>query len=293
MSNLPPWSPHHLREPVQLDQEGVIDVSQFVRFEMHFTDIDYGVLDVAVTFHSEGQLVHMYLLHYFALAERHDKNSCLYDGWQDMFDFPPALQKLVVTHQGRTIQLFQQQCIAINDKGISVYGPNKALRRRLIHHVVYHERPLLEAWQAVAPSLSREPFGHPQTTWQWARPEGINPRQANRWVLRDQARLAFGHPPVAAGSQDLGQGYPTPFETPAHRQVTREHHRVDTAMFQRVQGMIASLQALEPLLRQVPAEVRAQMIEPASDLHADLNGLLFTAFLFANIHPNADDYDVG
>ena len=54
---------------------GVIEVSQFVRFEMHFTDIDYGVLDVAVTFHSEGQLVHMYLLHYFALTERHDKKQ--------------------------------------------------------------------------------------------------------------------------------------------------------------------------------------------------------------------------
>ena len=80
MSNLPPWSPHQLREPVQLDHDGVIDVSQFVRFEMHFKDIDYGVLDVTVTFHSEGQLVHLYLLHYFALTERHDKNSCLYEG---------------------------------------------------------------------------------------------------------------------------------------------------------------------------------------------------------------------
>ena len=29
MSNLPPWSSHLLREPVQLDQDGVIDVSQF------------------------------------------------------------------------------------------------------------------------------------------------------------------------------------------------------------------------------------------------------------------------
>ena len=285
MSNLPPWSPHQLREPVQLDQDGAIDVSQFVRFEMHFQDIDYGVLDVVVTFYCEGQLVHMYLLHYFALTERHDRNSCLYDGWRDMFDFPPALQKLIVTRQGRTIKLFQQQCIAINDKGISVYGPNKALRRRLIHHVVYHEKPLFDAWQAVAPSLPREPIGHPQTTWQWARPDGINPRQANRWVPRDQARLAFGHPPAAAGSQDLGQGYPTPFETPAHRQMAREHHRV--------QGMIASLQALDPLLHRVPAEVRSRMLEPASDLHAELNGLLFTAFLFANIHPNADDYDVG
>ena len=62
-------------------------------------------------------------------------------------------------------------------------------------------------------------------------------------------------------------------------------------MFQRVQ--ITSLQALEPLLRQVPAGVQVQMIEPADDLHADLNCPLFTAFLFANIHPNANDHDVG
>ena len=57
--------------------------------------------------------------------------------------------------------------------------------------------------------------------------------------------------------------------------------------------MIASLQALDPLLPHVPAEIQSRMIEPASNLHAELNGLLFTAFLFANIHPNADDYDVG
>ena len=64
-------------------------------------------------------------------------------------------------------------------------------------------------------------------------------------------------------------------------------------MFQRVQGMIASLQALDPLLPHVPAAIQARMIEPASNVHAELDGLLFTAFLFANIHPNADDYDVG
>ena len=60
-----------------------------------------------------------------------------------------------------------------------------------------------------------------------------------------------------------------------------------------MQGMIASLQALDPLLPHVPAEIQSQMIEPASNLHAELNGLLFTAFLFANMHPNADDYDAG
>ena len=258
MSTWPPWSPNQSRESVPLDCDSDIDVTQFVRFETLFDDIDYGVLDVVVSFRHEGHLVHMYLLHYFALTERYDKNSSLYEGWKDMFDFPPALLKLVATHQERTIKLFLQQCLAVNDKGISVYGPNKALRRRLIHHAVYHEKPLFDAWNALAPSLSREPLGNPHTTWYWARPDGINPRQANRWVLRDQARLAFGHPPAAAGSQDPGQGYPTPFEAPAHRQMAREHHRVDTAMFQRVQGMIASLQALDPLLPHVPAEIQSR-----------------------------------
>ena len=96
-----------------------------------------------------------------------------------MFDFPPAPLKLVATHQERTIKLFLQQCLAVDDKEISVYGPNKALRRRLIHHVAYHEKPLFDAWNALAPSLSREPIGNPHTTWHWARPDGINPRQAN------------------------------------------------------------------------------------------------------------------
>ena len=63
--------------------------------------------------------------------------------------------------------------------------------------------------------------------------------------------------------------------------MAREHHRVDTAMFQRVQGVIVSLQALDPLLPHVPVEIQSRMIEPASNLHAELNGLLFTAFLFA------------
>ena len=64
-------------------------------------------------------------------------------------------------------------------------------------------------------------------------------------------------------------------------------------MFHRVQAVIASLQALEPLVPQIPAEVRHRMLEPLNNLHADLNGLLFTAFLLASIHPDADDCDVG
>ena len=58
-----------------MDHDGDIDVSQFVRFETQFGDIDHGVLDVVVSFWHEGQLAHMYLLHYFALTERHDKKA--------------------------------------------------------------------------------------------------------------------------------------------------------------------------------------------------------------------------
>ena len=185
----------------------MIDVSQFVRFETQFDDIDCGVLDVVVSFWNEGQLIRMYLLHCFALTERYDKNSSLYAGWQDMFDFPSALLKLVATHQTRPLQLFQQQCIAINDKGISVYGPNKALRRRLIHHVMHHEKPLFDTWQALAPSLTREPIGHPHTTWHSARPAGINPPMGHSgpgktclwppacscWIPRSGARAPSTH----------------------------------------------------------------------------------------------------
>ena len=178
MSSLPPWATGQVPEPVQLDCGNQIDVTPYVRFETGFNDIDYGVLDVEVSFQQEGHPVNMYLLHYFALTERYDKNGTPVDGWLDQFDFPPALLKLVVLYQGRTINLFMQQCLAINDKGVSVYGPNKGLRRRLIYNVIYHERPLLDAWETTVASLTREPLGSPHTTWYWARPQGINPRQA-------------------------------------------------------------------------------------------------------------------
>lgn len=149
MSSLPPWATSQLLEPVQLDNGNQIDVTPYVRFETAFDDIDYGVLDVEVAYQQEGHPVHMYLLHYFALTERRDKNGNLCEGWRDQFDFPPALLKLVVIHQERTINLFMQQCLAINDRGINVYGPNKGLRRRLIHHVIYHEKRLFDAWETV------------------------------------------------------------------------------------------------------------------------------------------------
>ena len=131
--------------------------------ETNFADIDYGVLDIQVYF------MNVYLLHYFALTPEYNKNETAVEGWAENFSFPPAFLKMVVRYQGRTINVFVQYCLAVNDKGISVYGPNKGHHRRLIYHALYHERPLLEVFDAKVISLSREPLGNPHTTWSWAR----------------------------------------------------------------------------------------------------------------------------
>lgn len=73
----------------------------------------------------------------------------------------------------------------------------------------------------------------------------------------------------------------------------REHHQVDTALFQRAQAMIQSLEEIEQVLILAPPEVQAHSVAPLTTLHAELSGLLFIALLKAQIHPDADDQDVG
>ena len=165
-----------------LDVGNQVDVTPYVRFETGHDDINYGVLDIQVCFMHEGRNTNVYLLHYFALAEDYDKNGTLVHGWDENFAFPPALSKMVVRYQGRTINVFVQYCLTVNNKGISVYGSNKGYRRRFIHHVLYHERLLLDVFEARVTSLSREPLGHPPTTWSWARPHGVSPRQPRSGV---------------------------------------------------------------------------------------------------------------
>lgn len=67
---------------------------------------------------------------------------------------------------------------------------------------------------------------------------------------------------------------------------------MDTALFQRVQVMVASLQDVQHLLPQLPAGIQRRMVEPLASLHAELIGLFYTAYLLASVHPNADDFDI-
>ena len=42
----------------------------------------------------------------------------------------------------------------------------------------------------------------------------------------------------------------------------------------------------------MPPPVQRSMHLPLTRVHADLNGLLFVAYLLASIHPNSDDFDI-
>ena len=121
---VPPWEAARAPEPVALDEGGQIDVTAYARFETGFDDIDYGVLDIQVYFRHGAQHVNVYPL---ALLSRLLRSILRPDraveGWAENFAFPPALLKLIVRYEGRTINVFVQHCIAINDKGISVYAP--------------------------------------------------------------------------------------------------------------------------------------------------------------------------
>ena len=52
-------------EPVFLADDGTyVDVTDFVRFELHHKDIRYGVLDLIVHFVYRGRRAQCYLLHF-------------------------------------------------------------------------------------------------------------------------------------------------------------------------------------------------------------------------------------
>lgn len=123
----------------------------------------------------------------------------------------------------------------------------------------------------MAQSLPSEPLGDPLTTWAWARPFGVSPRQAGRWVLQDQTnwRPQLPAEPNEPHGPEMEASAP-----PSRRQTAREHHRVDTALFHRVQAMLSSLQDVQRLLPRVPNDVQRRMVEPLTTLHAELSGLL-------------------
>ena len=75
-------------------------------------------------------------------------------------------------------------------------------------------------------------------------------------------------------------------EGTGQRFMAREHHRIDTALYSRVQAMLVTLRDVERL-PMMPVPVQQSMHVPLTRVHADLNGLLSAAYLLASIHPNS------
>ena len=280
MPPTPPWAVGSTPEPVSLDVDDFVDVTNYVRFEEQLEDIDYGVLDIQLTFRHEGHLFDVYLVHAFALAETYPKNSSVVPGWMDGFSFPPALTKMRAKYNNCWINVMVQQCVAINDRGVSVYGSNKGYRWRLVHHILYHEQELLALFDSKVRAFPRDPIGHPPVTWSWMRPQGVTPRE----MARKGKALALPSSPLPSGEPQAHQD---------HRCTFREHRRVDTALYSRVLAMLAQLQDVNRLLAFMPPPVQAQMVPSLTTLHAQLSGLLYTAYLLASIHPRSDDFDIG
>ena len=121
------------------------------------------------------------------------------------------------------------------------------------------------------------------------RPFEVLPRNPGDWTVRDQERRLRVHPGAHGGElfPDY-DAYPI-----RRRRLAREHHQVDTALHERAQAMMNSLDDIEQALNLLPPDIQTNLIAPLTTLHAELSGLLFVALLLAQIHPDADDQDVG
>ena len=92
--------------------------------------------------------------------------------------------------------------------------------------------------------LPRSPIGWPPVTWSWMRPPGVAPRQ----MARRRAE-----PDLHDNADEGGQRF-----------TAREHQRVDTALYNRVQATLASLQNVERLSPMMPGMHLSLCCMPAS-----------------------------
>ena len=78
-------------------------------------------------------------------------------------------------------------------------------------------------------------------------------------------------------------------QTPPQRHVERTHHQIETALHARVQGFHALVHDIEQthMLR----DVQGVLLTPLTDLHSQLCGLVYVAWLLSLLHPQADDHE--
>ena len=250
-----------LQEPIQLEDDGEpVNVTQFVRFELERNDIRYGVLDVTVQCSYRGGRAQCYLLHFFPVDSVKEKCKPTDPEWTEGFSFPPALQKLTISHEGSTIQLFHQECIAINTRGATIYGANRSYLRRMMLRIKYHEEPLLVYLAELAPSRPVVRENDPLNAFLQTRPfPAALPRRPGFWTVTDRSR----RPPIRIDAQSTERELP-------QRYTGRAHHQIETALYDRVQALQTVVEDIEQTVEQLPPDVQGALITPLATLRAQL-----------------------
>ena len=82
-----------------------------------------------------------------------------------------------------------------------------------------------------------------------------------------------------------------PQQAPPQRQVERTHHQIETALHARVQGLHALVHDIEQTVDEMPHDVQGALLTPLTDLHSQLCGLVYVAWLLSLMHPQADDHE--
>ena len=269
-------------EPVFLADDGTyVDVTNFVRLELHHKDIRYGVLDLIVNFVYRGQRAQCYLLHFFPVDAVKENVHTPFPEWTEGFEFPPALLKLRATVEGAIIPLYHQGCIAINTRGATTYGTKRTRLRRMILHIQHHESHLLTVLAEAVNARIFTENADPLDIFLQTRPlSGSLPRRVGFWSHDDRQRQQA----LRVDTQPTEQAAP-------QRHTERAHHQIESALHARVQGLHALVQEIEQTVDYMPQDVQGALLTPLADLHSQLCGLVYVAWLLSLLHPHADDHD--
>ena len=255
-------------EPLFLADDGTyVDVTDFVRFELHHQDIRYGVLDLIVTFVYRGRREQCYLLHFFPVDAVRENVNTPFPEWTEGFEFPPALLKLRAVVDDAIIPLYHQGCVAIDAGGPRCVGRRGGRLLTVLAEAV-SARPIAENIDPFDIFLPTRPFS------------ASLPRRVGFWSTTDRQQQYV----LRVDTQPAAQ-------PPPQRHTERAHHQIESALHARVQGLHALVQEIEQTVDYMPHDVQGVLLTPLADLHTQLCGLVYVAWLLSLLHPHADDHD--
>ena len=165
--------------------------------------------------------------------------------------------------------------------GPTIYGTKRTRLRRMILHIQHRESHLLAV---LAEAVSARPTAEnvdPCDIFLQTRPFSASlPRRVGFWSTTDRQQQHV----LRVDTQPAAQ-------PPPQRHTDRAHHQIESALHARVQGLHALVQEIEQTVDSLPHDVQGALLTPLTDLHTQLCGLVYVAWLLSLLHPHADDHD--